>query len=45
MKKRACIVRQNVYPEDMLVCREAHALRDAGFDVDVICVPSSQRPR
>lgn len=45
MSKRACIVRQNIYPEDMLVCREAHALRDAGFDVDVICVPSSQRPR
>jgi glycosyltransferase involved in cell wall biosynthesis len=41
IRARACIVRQNGYPEDMLVRREAQALKQAGFDVDVICVYSS----
>lgn len=41
MEKRACIVRQNCYPDDMLVRREAVALREAGFDVGVICVRGS----
>jgi glycosyltransferase involved in cell wall biosynthesis len=36
--KRACIVRYNYYPQDMLVCREAMALRDYGFDVEVFCL-------
>jgi len=44
MRKRACVVRQQYYPEDLLVRREADALKDAGFDVDVICVSSPQRP-
>ena len=36
MAKRICIVRHHTY--DLLVRREAETLRDAGFDVDVICV-------
>jgi glycosyltransferase involved in cell wall biosynthesis len=35
--KRACIVRQNAYSIDLLVRREAEALHDDGFQVDVIC--------
>ncbi len=35
--KRACIVRLGTYPHDLLVRREAEALRDNGFKVDVIC--------
>jgi glycosyltransferase involved in cell wall biosynthesis len=45
MRKRACIVRQNYYHEDLLVRREAQALKEAGFDVDVICAASPRRPR
>lgn len=45
VKKRACIVRQNFYPADMLVRREAQALREAGFDVDVMCASSPRQPR
>lgn len=45
MKKRVCIVRQNFYPTDMLVRREAQALREASFDVDVICTSSPRQPR
>jgi len=35
--KRACIIRLGTYPHDLLVRREAEALRDDGFQVDVIC--------
>jgi glycosyltransferase involved in cell wall biosynthesis len=45
MRKRACIVRQDYFPEDLLVYREAEALQEAGFEVDVICLSSSQQPR
>lgn len=38
MAKRAAIVRLLYYPDDMLVRREAEALRDLGFDVDVFCL-------
>lgn len=34
---RVAVVRHNSY--DMLVQREAETLREAGFDVDVICLP------
>jgi glycosyltransferase involved in cell wall biosynthesis len=34
---RIAIVRHSSYPEDMHVRRDALALRDAGFDVDLIC--------
>ena len=44
MGKRVCIVRQNRYPEDLLVRREAEALKEAGFHVDVVCGSSSQQP-
>lgn len=44
MRKRACIVRQDHYPEDMLVRREAEALKGAGFDVDVVCIRSNGHP-
>jgi glycosyltransferase involved in cell wall biosynthesis len=35
--RRACIIRQSCYSYDLLVRREAKALRDGGFEVDVIC--------
>ena len=44
MRERACIVRQSYYPQDMLVRREATALKEAGFDVDVICVVAPEGP-
>jgi len=40
--KQACIVRQGTYPYDLLIRREAEALRDGGFKVDVICQRSSE---
>jgi len=36
--KRTCIVRHSYYPFDMLVRREARALFEAGFEVDVFCL-------
>lgn len=36
MAKRVCLVRHNFYPNDMMVHRQAIALRDYGFDVDVL---------
>ena len=45
MSKRACIVRHSsYYPHDMLVRREAIALRDFGFDVDVFCLRGRDQP-
>ncbi|MBN2002385.1 MAG: glycosyltransferase family 4 protein [Anaerolineae bacterium] len=38
MVKHVCLVRHNYYPENVLVYREAMALRDYGYDVDVICL-------
>jgi glycosyltransferase involved in cell wall biosynthesis len=37
-KPRAAIVRLNYYPDDLLVVREATALRDLGFAVTVFCL-------
>jgi len=37
-RKRAAIVRHSFYPSELNVKREAEALRDAGFDVEVICL-------
>jgi glycosyltransferase involved in cell wall biosynthesis len=45
MGRQVCVVRQNYYPEDLLVRREAEALKEAGFDVDVICISSSEQLR
>jgi glycosyltransferase involved in cell wall biosynthesis len=40
-RKRVCIVRH--YHYDLLVRREAETLRDAGYDVDVVCLrPASK---
>jgi glycosyltransferase involved in cell wall biosynthesis len=36
--RRACIIRQLPYLQDLLVRREAEALRDDGFKVHVICL-------
>jgi glycosyltransferase involved in cell wall biosynthesis len=44
MAKRACLVRHNYYPNDMLVRREATALRDYGFDVEVLCLRGRDQP-
>ncbi len=41
-KPRVCIVRQASYPHDLLVRREAETLRDAGFDVSVVCLRPGQ---
>jgi hypothetical protein len=35
---RVAVVRHDRYPTDPHLLRSVHALRDAGFDVDVICV-------
>lgn len=35
---RVCIVRHNYYPEEAHVRRDAKALMDAGYQVDVICL-------
>jgi glycosyltransferase involved in cell wall biosynthesis len=45
LPKRACIVKQGNYPADLLVRREAEALRDDGFEVDVICHLASRRSK
>jgi glycosyltransferase involved in cell wall biosynthesis len=37
-RKRVAIVRHSFYPSELNVKREAEALREAGFDVDVICL-------
>ena len=37
MKGRVCIVRHNYYPRENHVRRDAEALRDAGYQVDIIC--------
>lgn len=42
--RRACILRQTDDYEPMIQ-REAEALSDAGFDVDVICMRGHSRPR
>jgi len=38
--KRVCLVRHGYYPADMLVRREASALRDYGFEVEILCLRS-----
>jgi glycosyltransferase involved in cell wall biosynthesis len=42
---RVAIVRHDRYPTDPHLLRSVHALRDAGFDVDVICDHEPGRPR
>ena len=42
---RVAIVRHERYPADPHLLRSVHALRDAGFDVEVICVHEPGRPR
>jgi glycosyltransferase involved in cell wall biosynthesis len=37
-RKRVAIIRHSFYPSELNVKREAEALRDAGYDVDVICL-------
>jgi glycosyltransferase involved in cell wall biosynthesis len=37
-RQRIAIVRHSFYPFELNVKREAEALRDAGYDVDVICL-------
>ncbi len=37
-RPRVAIIRHSFYPFELNVKREAEALRDAGFDVDVICL-------
>ncbi|RME42202.1 MAG: glycosyltransferase [Caldilineae bacterium] len=41
-RKRAAIVRLAGYPQDMLVRREATALRDAGFETHIFCLRGCQ---
>ena len=41
MPKRVCIVRHGYYPDDLMVQREALALRDHGFDAEVISLRRS----
>jgi len=37
MKGRVCIIRHDYYPRENHVRRDAEALRDAGYQVDIIC--------
>lgn len=36
--QRVCVIRQSIYPYDLLVRREAETLYQAGYDVHVICL-------
>jgi len=38
MKGQVCIVRHNHYPRESHVRRDAEALRDTGYQVDIICL-------
>ena len=42
---RVCIIRQNYYPLDPRVRREAEALEMLGLEVDVICLRRPGEPR
>src|SRR2546430_5250138 len=42
---RVAVVRHDRYPADPHLRRSVHALRDAGFDVEVICAHEPGRPR
>ncbi len=37
MKRRVCIIRHGYYPRENHVRRDAEAVRDAGYHVDIIC--------
>src|SRR5688572_13657490 len=41
---RACVIRQGYFPMDPRVHREAVALADAGFEVDVIAIQQPGEP-
>ena len=38
MKGRVCVIRHDYYPRENHVRRDAEALRDAGYQVDIICL-------
>jgi glycosyltransferase involved in cell wall biosynthesis len=40
-KPRICVVRHAYYPQDVRVRKEVHALLEAGYDVDIICLRSA----
>jgi len=44
MMKRVCLIRHGFYPADMLVRREAAALRDYGFEVELLCLRYRGQP-
>jgi glycosyltransferase involved in cell wall biosynthesis len=44
-RPRACMIVHSHYPSDPRVRREAEALVEAGWEVDVICVPDGDEPR
>jgi glycosyltransferase involved in cell wall biosynthesis len=45
-RRRACILRQDIQYDYMMdVRREAEALADAGFDVEVVCMRTADGPR
>jgi len=44
MGKRVCLIRHGYYPGDMLFHREAKALRDYGFEVEVLCLADKGQP-
>ncbi len=43
--RRVCIVRHSDVETDVRVMKEARALRDAGFEVDVVCLARADQPR
>ena len=44
-RTRVCVVRHSYFPSDHRVRKEAYALAEAGFDVDVICLRDGREPR
>jgi len=40
MKKHICVVRHAYYPQDVRVRKEVHALLEAGYAVDIVCLMS-----
>ena len=39
---RVCLIRQSIYPLDLLVRREAETLRQAGYETHVICLENPE---
>jgi glycosyltransferase involved in cell wall biosynthesis len=41
LMKRICMITQSAYPNDPRVRKEAEALEEAGYEIDIICIPTA----